>query len=58
MNGFVTTGKKKKEGEVVDELDRSLEGMEHSDDQFDRSEYLMPIAPSLSVRGGHERSVC
>lgn len=41
MNGFVTAGKKKTgEGEVVDELDRSLEGMDHSDDQFDRSKPL------------------
>ena len=38
MNGFVTAGKKKaRDGEIVDELDRSLEGMDQSDDQFDRS---------------------
>ena len=35
MNGFLTAGRKKN-GEVEDELDRSLEGMDHSDDQFDK----------------------
>lgn len=35
MNGFLTVGRKKN-GEVEDELDRSLEGMDHSDDQFDK----------------------
>ena len=41
MNGFLTAGRKKN-GEVEDELDRSLEGMEHSDDQFDKGEVLTP----------------
>lgn len=35
INGFLTAGRKKN-GEVEDELDRSLEGMDHSDDQFDK----------------------
>lgn len=35
MNGFLTVGRKKND-EVEDELDRSLEGMDHSDDQFDK----------------------
>lgn len=37
INGFLTAGRKKN-GEVEDELDRSLEGMEHSDDHFDKGE--------------------
>ena len=35
INGFLTAGRKKN-GEVEDELDRSLEGMDHSVEQFDR----------------------
>lgn len=35
INGFLTAGRKKN-GEVEDELDRSLEGMDHSDEQFDK----------------------
>ena len=39
INGFLTAGRKKN-GEVEDELDRSLEGMEHSDDHFDKGEEI------------------
>ena len=39
MNGFLTAGRKKN-GEVEDELDQSLEGMDHSDDQFDKGTSL------------------
>ena len=35
INGFLTPVGKKN-GEVEDELDRSLEGMDHSDDTFDK----------------------
>lgn len=40
MNGFLTAGRKKN-GEVEDELDQSLEGMDHSDDQFDKGTSLL-----------------
>ena len=39
VNGFLTAGRKKN-GVVEDELDQSLEGMDHSDDQFDKGLFL------------------
>ena len=41
INGFLTAGRKKN-GEVLDELDRSLEGMDHSDEQFDKGNTFCP----------------
>lgn len=57
VNGFITAGRKKN-GEVEDELDRSLEGMEHSDDQFDKdvslehADALSPIMVPLGAPSG------
>lgn len=57
INGFITAGRKKN-GEVEDELDRSLEGMEHSDDQFDKdvslehADALSPIMVPLGAPSG------
>lgn len=44
INGFLTAGRKKN-GEVEDELDRSLEGMDHSDEQFDKGKRFCPEPP-------------
>ncbi|XP_073237164.1 CLIP-associating protein 1-A-like isoform X3 [Porites lutea] len=57
MNGFLTAGRKKN-GEVEDELDRSLEGMDHSDDQFDKdvsfenADGLSPLMVPLGAPSG------
>ncbi|XP_074623804.1 CLIP-associating protein 1-like isoform X2 [Acropora palmata] len=57
VNGFLTAGRKKN-GEVEDELDRSLEGMDHSDDQFDKdnlaehSDTLSPVMVPLGAPSG------
>ncbi|XP_068742219.1 CLIP-associating protein 1-like isoform X2 [Montipora capricornis] len=57
INGFLTAGKKKN-GEVEDELDRSLEGMDRSDDLFDRavslehSDVLSPVMVPLGAPSG------
>ncbi|XP_058972791.2 CLIP-associating protein 1-A isoform X5 [Pocillopora verrucosa] len=57
INGFLTAGRKKN-GEVEDELDRSLEGMEHSDDHFDKdvslehADALSPIMVPLGAPSG------
>ena len=48
INGFLTAGRKKN-GEVEDELDRSLEGMDHSDDQFDKGKGFASIPCECSV---------
>ena len=53
MNGFLTAGRKKN-GEVEDELDRSLEGMDHSDDQFDKG---TTIACVMIFRFGDTRDL-
>ncbi|XP_022787283.1 CLIP-associating protein 1-A-like isoform X4 [Stylophora pistillata] len=57
INGFITAGRKKN-GEVEDELDRSIEGMEHSDDQFDKdvslehADALSPIMVPVGAPSG------
>ncbi|XP_078377626.1 LOW QUALITY PROTEIN: CLIP-associating protein 1-like [Oculina patagonica] len=57
INGFLTAGRKNN-GEVEDELDRSLEGMDHSDDQFDKdvslehADALSPVMVPLGAPSG------
>ena len=64
MNDFLTAGRKKN-GEVEDELDRSLEGMDHSDEQFDKGKSKRDVHTiwmfawhNRKCHGGHKTAFC